>query len=387
MKNPRFFRVLGLDVTALPSAREGLASRHRHSQTFIRLMMKSKRILVILCAVIVAIGLYFILRPARSEIVLTGIVTTDEIIVAPEIQGRLQRLLVREGDNVTNGQLVAVIQPQEQNANIRFYTNSARQSSAQVAQATADLQFQEEQTSNLIWQSQANLAAAQDQVAQAEADSENAGLTFKREEGLYKQGVDSVKDYDSARTAFDAVKARVQSLRKQVIAAQAAVALAKSTTEQTAARQAALAASRDQLAASDAQSEKAAVQLGYTLIDAPISGTVDVRAALQGEVVNPGQGIVTLIDPDNLWVRADVGETDIDRIRIGDTFQVRLPSGAERPGKVFFRGVDADYATQRDVSRSKRDIKTFEIRLRCDNKDRALAVGMTAYVVLSPAKP
>ena len=54
----------------------------------------------------------------------------------------------------------------------------------------------------------------------------------------------------------------------------------------------------------------------------------------------------------------------------------------QREGTVFFRGVDADYATQRDVSRTKRDIKTFEIRLRCDNSDLALAVGMTAYVAL-----
>ena len=61
---------------------------------------------------------------------------------------------------------------------------------------------------------------------------------------------------------------------------------------------------------------------------------------------------------------------------------VRLPSGAEREGTVFFRGIDADYATQRDVSRTKRNIRTFEIRLRCDNRDRGLAVGMTAYVTL-----
>jgi HlyD family secretion protein len=49
--------------------------------------------------------------------------------------------------------------------------------------------------------------------------------------------------------------------------------------------------------------------------------------------------------------------------------------------------VDADYATQRDVSRTKRDIKTFEIRLRCDNGDRGLAVGMTAYVLMPLGKP
>jgi len=61
---------------------------------------------------------------------------------------------------------------------------------------------------------------------------------------------------------------------------------------------------------------------------------------------------------------------------------VRLPSGAELDGTVFYRSVDAGFATQRDVSRMKRDIKTFEIRLRVDNRDRRLAVGMTAYVLL-----
>ena len=49
---------------------------------------------------------------------------------------------------------------------------------------------------------------------------------------------------------------------------------------------------------------------------------------------------------------------------------------------MFYRAVDADYATQRDVSRSKRDIKTFEIRLRLDNGDRRLWPGLTAYVLL-----
>ena len=68
--------------------------------------------------------------------------------------------------------------------------------------------------------------------------------------------------------------------------------------------------------------------------------------------------------------------------RRGDTLQVRLPSGDVRKGTVFYRGVEASFATQRDVSRTKRDIKTFEIRLRVDNRDRRLAVGMTAYVDL-----
>jgi len=124
------------------------------------------------------------------------------------------------------------------------------------------------------------------------------------------------------------------------------------------------------------------VRLGYTEVRAPLVGIVDVGAARTGEFLNPGQAIVTLIDPDDLWVRADVEETYIDRVRLGDRITVRLPSGAERVGTVIFRGVDAGFATQRDVSRTKRDIRTFEVRLRVDNRDRQLAVGMTAYVLL-----
>ena len=135
-------------------------------------------------------------------------------------------------------------------------------------------------------------------------------------------------------------------------------------------------------AAAAAQSKKADVRLRYTRLTAPLSGIVDVRAARPGEYVTAGQPVVTLVDPDDLWVRADVEETYIDRVRVGDTLTVRLPSGVERPGTVFHRGVDAAYATQRDVSRTKRDIRTFEVRLRVDNADRRLAVGMTAYVLL-----
>jgi len=146
---------------------------------------------------------------------------------------------------------------------------------------------------------------------------------------------------------------------------------------------AALEPSRRQFAAAGAQTQRAKVRLGYTEITAPIDGIVDVRAALAGEVVNLGAAIVTLIDPDDLWVRADIEESYIERIKLGDQVKVRTPSGRVRDCKVFFRGVDADYATQRDVSRTKRDVKTFEIRARCDNTDRSLALGMTAYVTVS----
>jgi multidrug resistance efflux pump len=244
------------------------------------------------------------------------------------------------------------------------------------------LKYQELQTRDQIAQAEAALAAAQAQRAEAAAELERARLDFERAEGLFKHGIVSTQVADQARIAYLAAQAHVESFRKQVEAQQAVLALARANAEQIAMRHSALMANRHQLAAAGAQKEKAEVRLGYTEILAPIEGLVSVRAARQGEVVNAGQPILSLINPDDLWVRADVEETYIDRIRLGDRMPVRFPSGLERTGIVFFRGVDAGFATQRDVSRTKRDIRTFEIRLRVDNSDRRFYPGLTAYVTV-----
>jgi len=272
--------------------------------------------------------------------------------------------------------------PDELRADSAYYARSVEGSAAQVQENQAALRLQEQQAAESVTQAQASLASAEASEKSSEADLERSKQTLDRMQALVSSGVEPVDSLDLARTAHDAAKARVDSLKKQVDAARAAVALAQSQVEQTAMRRSQVVASQRQQAAAEAQSQKAIVRLGYTDVQAPIDGIVDVRAVRQGEYVNPGQAIVTLVNPDDLWVRADVEETYIDRIRIGDTLRVRLPSGAEADGTVFYRGLDAAYATQRDVSRTKRDIKTFEVRLRVDNRDRHLALGMTVYVLL-----
>jgi HlyD family secretion protein len=314
--------------------------------------------------------------------VLTGVVTTNHITVSPQITGRLTELQVREGDVVKAGQMLAVLSPDELREERAFYLASAEGVGSQVQESEAALRLQERQTVDSIAQAEATLASTQSQEAAAKAELENAAIVYQRNQRLSKEGVATPEQVDSAKTAYDVAKSRLESVGKQIEAARAAVALAKGSAEQIAMRRSQVLSNRKQQAAAAAQRAKADVRLAYTEIKAPIDGIVDVRAALPGEVVTPGQPVVTIINPDDLWVRVDLEETYIDRVRNGDTLMVRLPSGAERPGKVFYRGVDAGFATQRDVSRTKRDIKTFEIRLRVDNSDRRLAVGMSAYVIV-----
>lgn len=338
-------------------------------------------VIVILLAGI-GVGGYLYASWTADTLTLTGIVTTNDVIVSSQLAGRIGRLLVKEGDVVERGQLAAVLEPDELRQESAFYTHSARGAMSQVEESAAALRLQERQTADQIRQAEATLQAIVSQRAAAAAELENARLAAERLQKMADQGVVPVEQFDQARTARDAARARFASLARQVDAQRSVVAVARANAEQVLVRRSELESARRQQEAADAQRARADIRLAYTELRAPIDGVVNVLVARTGEFVEAGQPILALIDPDELWVRVDVEETYIDRVRIGDRLTVRLPSGAERQGTVFYRAADAGFATQRDVSRAKRDIRTFEVRLRVDNADRRLAVGMTAYVLL-----
>src|SRR5205814_4351283 len=104
------------------------------------------------------------------------------------------------------------------------------------------------------------------------------------------------------------------------------------------------------------------------------------------EYLNPVNSIVTIVDLTYAWVRAAIPETESDHIGMGDTLRVRMPGGTQTSGKVFFKSAEADFATQRDVRRSKRDIRTIVLKVRLDNSKGASVPGMTADLLVSPAQ-
>jgi HlyD family secretion protein len=342
--------------------------------------MKPSRPVILIAAAVLAGGAYTYAALRPRPLLLTGIVTTSDVIVSPQVAGQVRELRVKEGDAVRKGQVLATIAPDELAADTAYYAQNVAGLSSQVRESEAALRLQQGQLSHQVAQAESTLAAAEAEAQAAGADVEAAEATDARTRDLARQQIASAQDLDQSRAAAEAARAKRAAADKQVQAQRAALALARTDAEQVAVRRSQVQAQQHLQAAAAAQQTKADVRLAYAEIHAPIDGLVDVRAARAGEYVTPGQPIVTIVDPDDFWVRADVEESYLDRVRVGDTLTVRLPFGAERPGTVFFRGVDAAYATQRDVSRTKRDIKTFEIRLRVDNRDRALALGMTAYV-------
>jgi HlyD family secretion protein len=341
-----------------------------------------KRLILLLILAAGGAGVYYATHRPPGPLILTGIVTTQDVLVAPQLGGQIGQLLVKEGDAVERNQLLAVLTTDELQADRAYYAHQVESIQSQVGENEATLRYEQRQTEDQIQQAQAALDTAIAQTGEARATLENSRIAFERMQKLSKEGVAPVQQWDEARTSYDAAKARLEAANKQVEVQRAAVAVANANAEHVTVQQTRIRTTQWQKEAADAQRKRADVRLSYSDVRAPIEGIVDVRAAREGEVINPGQPIVTLINPDDLWVRVDIEETYIDRIRIGDQFKVRLPSGEERIGTVFYRAMDASFATQRDVSRTKRDIKTFEVRLRLDNKDRRLAVGMTIYIDL-----
>jgi len=348
-------------------------------------MNARNKFLIILAVIVTASAIYYLLStPRSSDLVLIGTVDSNQIIVSPQMQGRIAKLLVDEGTQVKQGDLIAVLDPSELEAQARAAAAMIDSLRSQVSATQATRAATQGSTSSNVVNAQARLQSARAQLLQAEATLQRTESDSRRVIELAKQGVASDQDRVQAESNLKAQQATVESLREQVSAAEADLNTALANTHQAHAAESTVQSTRGQLANAEAQLKEAEVRLGYTKIYAPVSGTVSVRAAREGEVLNAGQPIVTLVDFSDTWVRAAIPETEADHIGIGDALRIRLPGGTVTSGKVFFKSPEADFATQRDVSRRKRDIRTIVLKVRLDNPKSAYVPGMTAEVLVSP---
>src|ERR1051325_6165238 len=329
---------------------------------------------------LVALGYYLFSTPGSKDLVLIGTVDSNQVIASPQISGRIAKLLVDEGTPVKQGDL---IDPAELEAQARASAAMIDSLRSQVNSSQATKEATQGSTTSSVANAQARLQSARAQLAQAEATLVRVQSDSQRMIELAKSGVASDQERVQAESNLSAQQATVQALKDQVGAAEADLNTATANIHQAHAAESNVRSVQGQLANAEAQLKEAEVRLGYTKIYAPVTGTVSVRAAREGEVLNAGQPIVTVIDLSDTWVRAAIPETNADHIGLGDSLRVRLPGGTMTSGKVFFKSAEADFATQRDVSRRKRDIKTIVLKVRLANPKGAYVPGMTADVLVS----
>lgn len=347
--------------------------------------MTGKKFLIFLGVIfVIALIVYLTTTPFNRSIPLIGVVDGNEVIVSPQITGRMTLLTVDEGSVVKKGQLIAELDPTELEANLAAAKANVASLEAQVNESHHNYNWTNDQTDASLNQAKALLTSTKAQLDQAEAQLWRDQTDYDRQQKLFDEGVAAAQDRDHADATLRASKANVKSLEDSVKAQEAGLNVAAANRKQVDVRQSEIATTVAQMEQARYSAAQVATQLGYTKIYAPLDGIVSVRVAKQGEVVAQGAPIVVVVDVDHLWVRADVEETYINDVAFGQSLQVRLPSGNTLDGTVFFKGVENDFATQRDVSRTKRDIKTFAIKVAIPNPERRLFTGMTATVMLPP---
>jgi HlyD family secretion protein len=342
-----------------------------------------RKFLILLVAVVAVASVYYLFSVDRSsDLVLVGTVDANQVIVSSKIQGRIEKLLVEEGTQVHQGDLIAVLDREELDAQKRAAEATLASLQSQVTASSYTERVTRGSTSSDLANAQAQLQAAHSSLVEAQANLAQTQLDSTRTMKLAEQGVASQQDRDRAEAALKAQQAHVQALQDQVRSSEANVKAAEARLHQTSAALSNVAAMRGQMLSAQAQQIEAETRLGYTNIYAPVSGFVSVRAAREGEVINPGTAIVTIVDLSDTWAYAAVPETYSDRIRLGDRLNVRMPSGNTVSGEIIYKAAEGDFATQRDVSRRKRDIKTVSLKVRLDNSQRNLVPGMTAEVLV-----
>jgi len=329
---------------------------------------------------------YFVSTPRSGALQLIGTVDANEVVVSAKIPGRIQTLTVQEGETVKAGQLIAVIESRDLEAELSAAEASAAGAQWKLSEAQETVRQNRGETDSATQAAAAQVKAAQATLAQARATLAHQKADTSRTVALAEQGIMSAQSKDDAVTSLQADEAAVNTAQGNLAAAQASLRQAQAHELLTNVSVRTADEMRDTLKNARAQADQARVEESYANVYAPIDGRIDVWAARQGEVVAASTPIVTIMDLTQTWVYAPLPETQADSVQLGDSLRVVMPSGETLQGKVIAKLTEADFATQRDVSSMKRDIKTVQLKLLIPNPGERYVPGMTAQVYVPKDK-
>ena len=303
-------------------------------------------------------------RNHSGGVVASGTIEATEADLGFQAAGRIDSILVHEGDLVRPGDRLASLDRREVAAR---RTAAAAQLGAQQARlAELERGYRPEE----IAQVQAALRAAERRFADAERDR-------TRSRNLFDGGAISQQSLDGAETAYAVAEADRDRLREQA------------RLFQEGPRQEQIAAQRAVVAQAVATVEQAEAFLAFAEITAPFAGTISRRLREPGEVVSPGLPVLTLINPGDRWIRIYIREDELGRVSLGQAASIRIDTFPDRTyqGQVSFIASEAEF-TPRNVQTAEERVKlVYRVKVRVV-ADSALDLkpGLSADVELTEGR-
>jgi HlyD family secretion protein len=315
-------------------------------------------------AVILAIAAFitytFIVILKKEPVVLQGEVEAKQVSVASKIPGRIQEIAVKRGQTIKKGDFV--------------FSISSPEIDAKLAEATAARSAANAQNKKAINGAQAeDIDAAYSLYVKAEAAAQFAEKSFARIQNLYREGVVPEQQRDETETKMKAARETANAAKLQWQKAE------KGAREED--KEAALA----QVHRADAAIQEVNAYLAETTINAISDGEVSGVNVEEGELVSTGFPVVTIMNPDDIWVTLFIREDYLGRFKIGDTFTAVIPglNSNQFEFKVTYMNPTGDFARWNATKTSGEfDLKSFEIEARPVNKIEGLRPGMTAVITL-----
>jgi HlyD family secretion protein len=320
-------------------------------------------LVVPLVLVVAAVVVFVVLRRragADAEWVESGTVEATESDLGFPLPGQIVELRVKEGDDVQAGDTIARLDDAEPGARVALAEAQVDAARAQLAEAQRGPRAEE------IAQARAGLVAATSRLEDAQREAERTRV-------LFEGGAVSREALDRATTAAQVAEAARTQASEQL------AALERGTRPER------IAAARAQLGQSEAGLRQARAVLANTRIEAPFAGVITVRHREVGETVGAGAPVVSLMDPDDRWVRIYVPETRIGTVSIGQAASITSDSHGDRTfdGQVFFISDEAEFTPRNVQTPEERTKLVYAVKVRVTgDPDMLLKPGIPADVRL-----
>jgi HlyD family secretion protein len=261
---------------------------------------------------------------------------------------------VDEGDSVRAGQVLGLLDREEIAAELQAQSAQAERAAAQSQEVAKGPRAEE------VRAERATLASAQAQLDWAEAE-------LKRVQILFQSQAVSQSDLDRAKSARDDARAKRNAAAQRLRLLQAG------------SRREDIVAAREAAAAARATVTAARSRLRELTLLSPIDGVVLLRNFEPGELAQPGQPVVTLGNPDSLWMRVYVAAPELGRVRLGAPVEVRI-TGMKRifRGRVVEIATRAEFTPRAALTEEERANIVFGVKIALDPTGGVLKAGLPA---------
>lgn len=336
----------------------------------------------------------------------SGLVEATDIDLNSKIPGKVDQILVEEGQAVHKGQVIARLTTDEIKAKENQAKALVEAAKSQWEQAEAAVKLQQELAESNVKKGEGALKAAQSQldkaktgarsqeVAQAQAAYDLMQKTFQRVEVLYQKGAIPAQRYDEVKTQMEVSRqtlsmAKEGARQEDVWAAEAMVLQAQAGLDAAVAGRAQVELARQTAIGAKAKYEQVLAGLAEVQsylrdaeIKAPIDGVVTTLYVDAGELISTGMPLATITDTAQMWVEVKVKESDLAAVKPKGRVKVIVANQPQEvlEGEVLRINKKPDFATRRATNdRGEKDILAYGVKIKL-TVSGGLIAGVTAQV-------